>query len=125
MRWPCHMHAVMLRYREIVLQDCSEKWVVLSYHCASARPYTDVHMHACHGLYTVALGVLVQLALSNNEFSAYSADIGIPLTQPPISAVCALCLRSWLAFWTVSLNLTVCNRRYDGFSVAVDVRGSS
>ena len=57
MRWPCHMHAVMLRYREIVLQDCSEKWVVLSYHCASARPYSDVHMHACHGLYTVALGV--------------------------------------------------------------------
>ena len=42
----------------------------------------------------------------------YSADIGIPLIQPPISALRALCLRSWPANWTVSLDSTVSSRRY-------------
>ena len=45
----------------------------------------------------------------------YSADIGIPLTQPPTSALRALCLRSWPASWTVSLDLTASSRRYSGF----------
>ncbi len=45
----------------------------------------------------------------------YSADIGIPWIQPPISALRALCLRSWPANWTVSLNLTVSSGRYKGY----------
>ena len=53
----------------------------------------------------------------------YSADIGIPLIQPPISALRALWLRSWPANWTVSLNVTVSSRRYNGFSAAFDVSG--
>jgi len=34
-------------------------------------------------------------------------------------------LRSWPAIWTVSLDLTVSSRRYDGFSAAFDVSGST
>ncbi len=56
--------------------------------------------------------------------TSYFADISTPLTQPyeaSISALHALCLRSWLAIWTVSLGLIVSSRRYAGFSAAIDV----
>ena len=50
---------------------------------------------------------------------------GIPLTQPLFSGLGALCLPAWPAFWTVSLDLKVSIRRYDGFSAAVDANGSN
>jgi len=57
--------------------------------------------------------------LGTNTLLWHSADIGIPLTQPPISAlrICALCLRSWPANWTVSLDVTVSSRRHNGFEL--------
>ena len=52
----------------------------------------------------------LQQSLDTHAEGFYSADIGIPLTQPPISALSALCLCSWLASWTASLDLIISNR---------------
>ncbi len=63
----------------------------------------------------LCLTALFRTALTHILRAFYSADIGIPLTQPLISALRALCLRSWPANWTVSLDLTVSCRHYNGF----------
>ncbi len=62
----------------------------------------------------LCLTALFRRASTHILRASYFADIGIPLTQPPISALRALCLRSWSANWTVSLDLTVSSRCYDG-----------
>jgi len=70
----------------------------------------------------LCLIALFRRASTHILMALYSADIGIPLTQPP-TALRALWLRSWPANWTVSLNVTVSSRRYNGFSAAFDVSG--
>jgi len=63
----------------------------------------------------LCLTALFRRASTHILRASYFADIGIPLTQPPISALRALCLRSWPVNWTVSLVLTVSSRHYFGF----------
>ena len=65
--------------------------------------------------------MLLQSKIHTKPLLAYSADLSIPLTQPFNLALRALCLRSWPADWTVSLDLTVSSRRYNGFSAAFDL----
>ena len=62
------------------------------------------------------LGMIEQLSMASWQPTAGLLIWVYPLTQFSISAPHAWCLRSWLAGRTVSLTLTLSNRRYLCFS---------
>ncbi len=68
--------------------------------CACSQPTLWTSTCLC-------LIALLKTAWTHILRASYFADIGVPLAQPPISALRVLCLRSWPAIWTVSLSLTV------------------